>query len=232
MKKYLLLTILASFCYANQLAYTLIEEDIQTELKSGESFIGDYIPTLNASKIIKEVGDNEYAYTTKFNNKPIRIKSIVSGIKVDFAKKPYIQANGKNEFESIHLYMKNKDELLKLKKGDKIDLICKATNQNMLNPILKDCMQTKEYYTLLLNNVKARLDQKNTKVVYAVDYLNNSTQDLLKEFPNNFKTTESKKLLAEYLKISTNPANKTKLAAIEKRNLVENLDDLDFINYP
>lgn len=154
MKKIIALTVLtlASFnSFANDNAKRLVEDVLKDDIavfrsEGGGSNIADSIPTVNASKLISEYSNNQYKYEKTYHNQVINIKTVASGVKTDLSGDPFVVANGKNQFEYVSLELKNKDDAMNINKGNKLDLICVGTKNNVMFPILKNCVKSDDYF--------------------------------------------------------------------------------------
>ena len=153
MKKIIALTVLtlASFnSFANDNAKRITEdalkEDITVFRNDGNSNIRHVIPRVNASQLINEYSNNQYKYEKTYNNQVINIKTVASGVKTDLSGDPFVVANGKNQFEYVSLELKNKDDAMNINKGSKLDLICVGTKNNVMFPILKNCVKSDDYF--------------------------------------------------------------------------------------
>ena len=153
MKKMIALTVLtlASFnSFANDNAKRITEdalkEDITVFRNDGNSNIRHVIPRVNASQLINEYSNNQYKYEKTYNNQVINIKTVASGVKTDLSGDPFVVANGKNQFEYVSLELKNKDDAMNINKGSKLDLICVGTKNNVMFPILKNCVKSDDYF--------------------------------------------------------------------------------------
>lgn len=153
MKKIIALTVLtlASFnSFANdnakRLTEQIIKEDIAIFRNDGNSNIRHVIPRVNASQLISEYSNNQYKYEKTYHNQVINIKTVASGVKTDLLGDPFVVANGKNQFEYVSLELKNKDDALNINKGSKLDLICAGTKDNVMFPVLKNCVKSDDYF--------------------------------------------------------------------------------------
>lgn len=182
MKKIIALTVLtlASFnSFANDNAKRLIEmlikEDIAVFRNDGNSNIRHSIPRVNASQLINEYSNNQYKYEKTYNNQVINIKTVASGVKTDFSGDPFVVANGKNQFEYVSLELKNKDDAMNINKGNKLDLICVGTKDNVMFPILKKCVTSDSYFQSFLEKVMNNINELNEadtpKNIYDAFYL-------------------------------------------------------------
>lgn len=145
-----LLTLIGFNAYANdnakRLVELLIKDDISVFRSGGESNISDKIPLVTASQLISEYSNNQYKYEKAYDKQLVNIKTVASGVKTDFSGDPYIVANGKNQFEYVSLELKNKDDAMNINKGNKIDMICVGTKNNVMFPTLKNCVTTDSYF--------------------------------------------------------------------------------------
>lgn len=182
MKKIIALTVLtlASFnSFASDNAKRFIEqiikEDISVFKNGGKSLISKSLPTVNASQLINEYSNNQYKYEKAYNNQLINIKTIASGVKTDLLGDPFVVANGKNQFEYVSLELKNKDDAMNINKGDKLDLICVGTKNNVVFPILKNCVTSDSYFQNFLektmNNINKLNESDTPKSFYDTFYL-------------------------------------------------------------
>lgn len=130
---------------AKRITELFIKDDISVFKKGGKSLLNNFIPAVNASQLISEYENNQYKYEKKYDDKLIYIKTVASGVKTDLSGNPYVVANGKNQFESVSLELKNKDDAMNINKGDKLDLICVGTKNNIVYPTLQDCVTFDSY---------------------------------------------------------------------------------------
>lgn len=166
MKKIIALTVLtlASFnSFANDNAKRITEdalkEDITVFRNDGNSNIRHVIPRVNASQLINEYSNNQYKYEKTYNNQIINIKTVASGVKTDFSGDPFVVANGKNQFEYVSLELKNKDDAMNINKGSKLDLICVGTKDNVMFPILKNCVTSDSYFKKYLEVTMSKINK-------------------------------------------------------------------------
>lgn len=168
MKKIIALTVLtlASFNSsandnAKRIIEMLIKDDISVFRDGGGSNITDLIPTVNASQLISEYSNNQYKYEKTYNNKLVNIKTVASGVKTDLSGDPFVVANGKNQFEYVSLELKNKDDAMNINKGNKLDLICLGTKDNVMFPILKKCVTSDSYFQSFLEKTMNNINKLN-----------------------------------------------------------------------
>ncbi|MCO6545358.1 MAG: hypothetical protein J6583_07465 [Gilliamella sp.] len=131
---------------AKRLIELLIKDDISVFRSGGKSNISNKIPLVTASQLISEYSNNQYKYEKAYDKQLVNIKTVVSGVKTDLSGDPYIVANGKNQFEYVSLELKNKDDAMNINKGNKIDMICVGTKNNVMFPTLKNCVTTDSYF--------------------------------------------------------------------------------------
>ena len=174
-----ILTLVSFSSFANdnarRLIEMLIEEDITILRTGGDSMLSDFIPTVNASQLISEYSNNQYKYEQTYHNQVINIKTVASGIRRDFSGDPFVVANGKNQFEYVSLELKNKDDAMNINNGSKLDLICIGTKDNVLFPILKECVTSDSYFQNFLektmNNINKLNESDTPKSFYDTFYL-------------------------------------------------------------
>lgn len=167
MKKIIALTVLtlASFnSSASDNAKRLVEDVLKDDIavfrsEGGGSNIADSIPTVNASKLISEYSNNQYKYEKTYHNQVINIKTVASGVKTDLSGDPFVVANGKNQFEYVSLELKNKDDAMNINKGSKLDLICVGTKDNVMFPILKNCVTSDSYFQKYLEVTMSKINK-------------------------------------------------------------------------
>ena len=166
MKKIIALTVLAlaSFnSFANDNAKRITEdalkEDITVFRSDGNSNIRHVIPRVNASQLINEYSNNQYKYEKTYNNQVVNIKTVASGVKTDLSGDPFVVANGKNQFEYVSLELKNKDDAMNINKGSKLDLICVGTKNNVMFPILKNCVTSDSYFKKYLEVTMSKINK-------------------------------------------------------------------------
>ncbi|NUF49530.1 OB-fold protein [Gilliamella sp. ESL0250] len=150
---------------AKRITELFIKDDVSTFRKGGGSVIGKKIPSVNASQLISEYANNQFKYEKKYDNTVVYIKTVASGVKTDFSGDPYVVANGKNQFEHVSLELKNKDDAMNINKGNKLELICVGTKNNVMFPSLKKCVTADSYFqkfieTTMLNINKLDKDAK------------------------------------------------------------------------
>ena len=145
-----ILTLLSFNSFANDNAKRLTEQilkgDISIFRNEGNSNIRHAIPTVNALQLISEYNNNQYKYEKTYNNQIVNIKTSASGLKTDLSGEPFVVANGKNQFEYVLLELKNKDDAKEITEGNKLDLICVGTKDNLRFPILKNCVKSDDYF--------------------------------------------------------------------------------------
>lgn len=181
-----ILTLVSFSSFANdnarRLIEMLIEEDITILRTGGDSMLSDFIPTVNASQLISEYSNNQYKYEQTYHNQVINIKTVASGIRRDFSGDPFVVANGKNQFEYVSLELKNKDDAMNINNGSKLDLICIGTKDNVLFPILKECVTSDSYFQNFLektmNNINKLNESDTPKNMYESIYLGLWEQDI------------------------------------------------------
>ena len=166
MKKIIALTILTLVSFnllANDNAKKLIEQVIKDDISifrnNGKSYIRHEIPRVNASQLISEYSNNQYKYEKTYNNQVINIKTVASGVKTDLSGDPFVVANGKNQFEYVSLELKNKDDAMEINKGNKLDLICVGTKDNVMFPILKNCVKSDDYFQKYLGVTMSKINK-------------------------------------------------------------------------
>lgn len=131
---------------AKRLTELLIKDDISIFRDGGDSLIDETIPRVTASQLISEYSNNQYKYEKAYDKQLVNIKTVASGVKTDLSGDPYIVANGKNQFEYVSLELKNKDDAMNINKGNKIDMICVGTKNNVMFPTLKNCVTADSYF--------------------------------------------------------------------------------------
>lgn len=182
MKKIIALTILTLVSFnplANDNAKRIIEDALKDDIavfrKGGSAMFSDSIPIVNASQLISEYSNNQYKYEKTYNNQVINIKTVASGVKTDLSGDPFVVANGKNQFEYVSLKLKNKDDAMEINKGNKLDLICVGTKDNVMFPILKNCVKSNDYFQSFLgkamNNINELNETDTPKNFYEAIYL-------------------------------------------------------------
>ena len=182
MKKIIALTILtlASFnSLANDNAKRLIEDALKDDIAvfrdGGDAMLNDLIPTVNASQLISEYSNNQYKYEQIYNNQVVNIKTVASGVKTDLSGDPFVEVSGKNQFEYVSLELKNKDDAMNINKGSKLDLICVGTKDNVMFPILKNCVTSDSYFQKFVEKTMDNINQLNEedtpKNLYEAIYL-------------------------------------------------------------
>lgn len=166
MKKIIAFTILTLISFnsfandnAKRLAEDILKEDIAVFKKNGKSLLSEYLPTVNASQLISEYNNNQYKYEKTYNNQVINIKTVASGVKTDLSGDPFVVANGKNQFEYVSLELKNKDDAMQINKGNKLDLICVGTKNNVMFPILKKCVKSDDYFQKYLEVTMSKINK-------------------------------------------------------------------------
>ena len=165
MKKIIAISILTLISFnslandnAKRLVEVLIRDDVSVFRRGGNAIINKKIPTVNASQLIREYENNQYKYEKKYDNQLVNIKTVASGVKTDLRGDPYVVANGKNQLEYVSLELKNKDDAMNINKGNKLDLICVGTKNNVMYPILKNCVTADSYFQnfleITMNSIK------------------------------------------------------------------------------
>lgn len=149
-----ILTLISFNSFANDNAKKVIELIIKDEIdifsQGGKARLNNYIPIVNASQLISKYKNNQYKYEKEFDNQIVNIKTRASGVKTDLFGDAYVEANGNNEFEYVSLELKNKDDAININKGDKIDMICVGTKNNIIFPTLENCVTTDSYFQKFL----------------------------------------------------------------------------------
>ncbi|MWN91163.1 hypothetical protein GQ597_10660 [Gilliamella sp. Pra-s65] len=158
-----LLTLIGFNASANdnskRLIELLIKDDISVFKKGGSAILSEYIPSVNASQLISEYSNNQYKYEKAYDKQLVNIKTVASGVKTDLSGDPYIVANGKNQFEYVSLELKNKDDAMNINKGNKIDMICVGTKNNVMFPTLKNCVTTDSYFQKFLETTMKSINK-------------------------------------------------------------------------
>lgn len=157
---------------AKRLTELLIKDDITIFRDGGDSLIDETIPRVTASQLISEYSNNQYKYEKAYDKQLVNIKTVASGVKTDLSGDPYIVANGKNQFEYVSLELKNKDDAMNINKGNKIDMICVGTKNNVMFPTLKNCVTADSYFqkfieTTMINTNKLKKDDKPASFIEA-----------------------------------------------------------------
>lgn len=182
MKKIIAISLLALIGFnasandnAKRLIELLIKDDISVFKKGGSAILSEYIPSVNASQLISEYSNNQYKYEKAYDKQLVNIKTVASGVKTDLSGDPYIVANGKNQFEYVSLELKNKDDAMNINKGNKIDMICVGTKNNVMFPTLKNCVTTDSYFQKFLEvtmkNISKLKESDEPKSFYEAVYL-------------------------------------------------------------
>lgn len=160
---------------AKRLTELLIKDDISIFRDGGDSLIDETIPRVTASQLISEYSNNQYKYEKAYDKQLVNIKTVASGVKTDLSGDPYIVANGKNQFEYVSLELKNKDDAMNINKGNKIDMICVGTKNNVMFPILKNCVTADSYFQKFLEvtmkNISELKENDEPKSFYEAVYL-------------------------------------------------------------
>ena len=166
MKKIIAFTILTLISFnsfandnAKRLAEDILKDDITVFKKNGDSLLSESLPIVNASQLISEYNNNQYKYEKTYNNQVINIKTVASGVKTDLSGDPFVVANGKNQFEYVSLELKNKDDAMQINKGNKLDLICVGTKNNVMFPILKNCVKSDDYFQKYLEVTMSKINK-------------------------------------------------------------------------
>ena len=160
---------------AKRLTELLIKDDISIFRDGGGALIDETIPRVTASQLISEYSNNQYKYEKAYDKQLVNIKTVASGVKTDLSGDPYIVANGKNQFEYVSLELKNKDDAMNINKGNKIDMICVGTKNNVMFPILKNCVTADSYFQKFLEvtmkNISELKENDEPKSFYEAVYL-------------------------------------------------------------
>lgn len=136
-----------------------MKNEKETFLDDGDVFLVS-VPTVKASDVIADYKANELKGNKNYKGKEVRIRTVASSIKEGIANKPYIVANGKNQFENIFIYIDPKDDrFLEISKGDKIDLICKGDGVIMETPVFKNCAFPEDYIDKKIDEAKASISK-------------------------------------------------------------------------
>lgn len=142
---------------AKRLTELLIKDDISFFKKGNKSLLNNFIPAVKASQLISEYENNQYKYEKTYDKQLVNIKAVASGVKTDLSGDPYVVVNGKNQFEYVSLDLKNKDDVVNINKGSKLDLICVGTKNNVIFPILKNCVTTDSYFQKFLGITMSKI---------------------------------------------------------------------------
>jgi hypothetical protein len=158
---------------AKRLTELLIKDDISVFRNGGGAILSEYISSVNASQLISEYSNNQYKYEKAYDKQLVNIKTVASGVKTDLSGDPYIVANGKNQFEYVSLELKNKDDAMNINKGNKLELICVGTKNNVMFPSLKNCVTADSYFQKFLEATmtsinKLKKDDKPSSVFEAI----------------------------------------------------------------
>lgn len=216
-----ILTLISFNALANDNAKRLIEliitDDVSVYRRGGSAMMSDYIPLVNASQLISEYENNQYKYEKTYDKQLVNIKTVASGVKTDLSGNPYVVAKGKNQLEYVSLELKNKDDAMNINKGNKLDLICVGTKNNVMYPILKNCVAADSYFHNFLetaiNNINDLKQDDEPSNRYEAMYLGFWEFD--KKNPNdlnNYKTTKD---------ISDNKANFNEIMELAKSKVTE-----------
>lgn len=139
----------------NQVRDIAIEDDKQAFLSGskGGSVTGDNMKgPVTPDELYKSYERNELAANKIYKGVSVRVIGTANEIGEDALGKPYIDAisgkpDGLSSLRSVKLYFSEASErLLKLSKGDKIDLICVGKGYFVHTPMLDQC-----YFTADLN---------------------------------------------------------------------------------
>ena len=229
MKKIIAISILTLISFnssandnAKRLIELLIKNDISVFRVGGESNISDYITRVNASQLISEYENNQYKYEKTYDKQLVNIKTVASGVKTDLSGDPYIVANGKNQLEYVSLELKNKDEAMNINKGNKLDLICVGTKNNVMYPMLKNCVTADSYFQnfleITMNNIKNLKEGDVPNNFYEVVYLGLWEFDTKKP-----KTLDKYKTVKEF---ASNKADFNEIMKLAKSKETEENKDL------
>ncbi|WP_426607237.1 OB-fold protein [Pantoea anthophila] len=132
----------------NQVRDIAIEDDKQAFLSGSKrgSFTGDNMEgPVTPDELYKSYERNELAANKIYKGVSVRVIGTANEIGEDALGKPYIDAisgksDGLSSLRSVKLYFSEASErLLKLAKGDKIDLICVGKGYFVHTPVLDQC---------------------------------------------------------------------------------------------
>ncbi|WP_392561978.1 hypothetical protein RHO12_00275 [Orbus sturtevantii] len=203
-KLWLLLIFLPLFTFAQddmakKMTYWFINKNINDFLQNKVSNLDNSIPTVTAEALIQDYKDNQLSYEEKYDEAIVRIQDVVAGIKTTVMKQAYLQVKGKNNFESISLYVDRTDKnILSLKKGDKIDMVCMGTNNNVIYPRLMDCDFTVNYSKKLKAMNQEYIEYLATKKMKAKYLIGGFYQAFCKILQINDKLNETIKSAPDF----------------------------------
>lgn len=166
---FILTVILSSYSYAKSYSENtkLYEELIKNQFDELKSFIlksekSNFIgSTFSPENIYEDYTNNELSANKKYKNKYVRIKVKVDRIQEDISGDAFLSSDIPEQFSSVAFYVKDvNDEILSLKKGDVVDLMCMGNGMVLGNPMFRNCLFTKDYLDLsfkkAIDNIKAQ----------------------------------------------------------------------------
>ncbi len=97
--------------------------------------------SVTAQDIAKAYDENTVAADLRFKGKKFKVTGTVSDINTDFMGDPYVTLRGANQFTAPHFAFDkdNASVLAKLKKGEKITLVCTGKGDVAKTPMSGDC---------------------------------------------------------------------------------------------
>lgn len=165
MKKIIAISILTLISFnalandnAKRLFEALIRDEVSAFRKGDSSLINTEMPIVDASQLISEYENNQYEYEKTYDKQLVNIRTVASGVKTNLSGDPYIVANGKNQLEYVSLELKNKDDAMNINKGNKLDLICVGTKNNVMHPILKNCVTADSYFHKYVEEIMDKIN--------------------------------------------------------------------------
>jgi hypothetical protein len=94
--------------------------------------------SVDAAALIKAYKENEVAADQQFKGKRLEVSGVIERVDSDFADEPVI-AIGIGGFDNVLAHGLSKDVAAKLKKGERITLVCRGNGEVIGSPQLDRC---------------------------------------------------------------------------------------------
>lgn len=131
---------------------------------------------VSSLKISKDYFANEVSADMQYKNHNVLVFGNVNDIAKDITGNPYLLLSGSGMFQGVHAQFDNNSEntLAKIKKGEKVALVCQINNYIMKNVMLNNCefltpflIKNKDtLYTAVQNNIKT-----NWMIIESANYI-------------------------------------------------------------